>query len=203
MISARFPSRSCAAAWALLLVSASVVPACKPAARSTVRSTASAPAEDLDLPPALASGSPDTDATALDGGDTARSVSASSPAPAALPAGSRRGSIERATLDAVLDRGPGSFLGGFELAPHFRGQRFAGWAIVRFFESGRSLSSVDLRPGDVVMTVNGYTIARPRHLQELWLELRISQAIVVQAEREGQPFELRFDVIDSPGTPAP
>jgi hypothetical protein len=199
MIAARFPGRSCAAAWALLIITASVAPACKPAARST----APAPAEDLDLPPALASGSPDTDATALEGGDTARAVGSSGPAPAALPAGSRRGTIERATLDAVLDRGPGSFLGGFELAPHFRGQRFAGWAIVRFFESGRSLSSVDLRPGDVVMTVNGYTIARPRHLQELWLELRISQAIVVQAEREGHPFELRFDVIDSPGIPAP
>jgi type II secretory pathway component PulC len=119
------------------------------------------------------------------------------------PAGVRRGTIERAVLDAVLDRGPGSFLGGFELAPHFRGQRFAGWAIVRFLESGRALRSVDLRPGDVVMTVNGYTIARPRHLQELWLELRMSQAIVVQAERAGQPFELRFDVIDSPAPPAP
>jgi S1-C subfamily serine protease len=201
MIAARFPSRSCAAAWALSLVIASVVaPACKPAARST----APAPANDLDLPPALASSSPDTDdATAPEGGDTARPVGATSQAPATLPAGSRRGTIERTTLDAVLDRGPGSFLGGFEVAPHFRSQRFAGWAIVRFLESGRVLSSVDLRPGDVVMTVNGYTIARPRHLQELWLELRISQAIVVKAEREGQPFELRFDVIDSPGTPAP
>lgn len=197
MIAVRFPGRSCAAAWALLLI-ASVAPACKPAARST----APAPAEDLDLPPALASGAPDTDAPAPDS-DDARGAGASSPAPAALPAGSRRGTIDRAALDAVLDRGPGTFLGAFELTPHFRGQRFAGWAIVRFLESGQFLSSVDLRPGDVVMKVNGYTIARPRHLQELWLELRISQAIVVQAEREGQPFELRFDVIDSPGAPAP
>lgn len=143
------------------------------------------------------------DASAPADGDTSRPVASASPAPAALPAGLRRGTIARAALDAVLDRGPGSFLGGFELAPHFRGERFAGWAIVRFLESGRSLGSVDLRPGDVVMTVNGYTIARPRHLQELWLALRISQAIVVEAERAGQPFELRFDVIDSPGTPAP
>ena len=198
MTTARFSRRSCAAAWALLLVTASVAPACKPAARST----APAPAEDLDLPPALGSGTPDMDATAPDPGEASPPPGPAS-APVARPAGLRRGTIERAALDAVLDRGPGSFLGGFEVAPHFRGERFAGWSIVRFLESGRSLGSVDLRPGDVVMKVNGYTIARPRHLQELWLELRISQAIVVQAEREGQPFELRFDVIDSPGAPVP
>jgi hypothetical protein len=197
MTAARFPRRSYAAAWALLLVTMSA-PACKPAARST----APTPAEDLDLPPVLADDAPDTDATAPDHDDTAHPGSPAS-APDAPPAGVRRGTVERAVLDAVLDRGPGSFLGGFELAPHFRGERFAGWAIVRFLESGRFLGSVDLRPGDVVMTVNGYTIARPRHLQELWLELRMSQAIVVQAEREGKPFELRFDVIDSPATPAP
>ena len=176
-----------------LALAARALPGCKPA----VRPAAPTAVDDIDLPPALAS----------------KPEAEESPAPEVEPAPSepklapreftRRGTIDRAALDAVLDRGPGVFLGGFELAPHFRDQRFAGWAIVRFLDSGTYFGHVDLRPGDVVMTVNGHTVARPRNLQELWLDLRLAESIVVQAERDGQPFELRFDVIDAPGPSAP
>jgi hypothetical protein len=179
-----------------LALAASALPGCKPA----IRPAAPTAMDDVDLPPALAS----------------KPAAEESPAPDVEPAPkepapareitrqiTRRGTIDRAALDAVLDRGPGVFLGGFELAPHFRDQRFAGWAIVRFLDSATYFGDVDLQPGDVVMTVNGHTVARPRNLQELWLDLRLAESIVVQAERDGQPFELRFDVIDAAGPSTP
>lgn len=177
----------------VLALVAGALPACKPA----VRPTGPANADDIDLPPALAHEPASADSPAPETEPAARQPA---PAPRAI---TRRGTIDRAALDAVLDRGPGVFLGGFELAPHFRNQRFAGWAIVRFLDSGTYFAGVDLRPGDVVMTVNGHTVARPRNLQELWLDLRLAEAIVVRAERDGQPFELRFDVIDAPAPAAP
>jgi type II secretory pathway component PulC len=176
-----------------LALAASALPGCKPA----VRPAAPTAVDDIDLPPALASRPAAEEPVAP---ATAPAPREPAPAPREI---TRRGTIERAALDAVLDRGPGVFLGGFELAPHFREQRFAGWSIVRFLDSGTYFGSIDLRPGDVVMTVNGHTVARPRNLQELWLDLRMAESIVVRAERDGQPFELRFDVIDAAGPSAP
>jgi hypothetical protein len=177
----------------MLALAVSALPGCKPA----VRPTAPAAVDDIDLPPALAPEPASERSMTPDAEPPAREPV---PAPRSIM---RRGTIERAALDAVLDRGPGVFLGRFELTPHFRGQRFAGWSIVRFLDSGTYFAGVDLQPGDVVMTVNGHTVARPRNLQELWLELRLAEAIVVQAERDGERFELRFDVIDTPGPTAP
>jgi hypothetical protein len=194
MIAARSRQYRLHATGALVLALAtSALPSCKPA----VRPAAPTAVDDMDLPPALAS-EPAREESMTP--DTEPSPQEPAPAPRAI---ARRGTIDRAALDEVLDRGPGVFLGGFELAPHFRDQRFAGWSIVRFLDSGTYFGNVDLQPGDVVMTVNGRTVARPRNLQELWLDLRLAEAIVVQAERDGQPFELRFDVIDAAGPSAP
>jgi hypothetical protein len=191
-MSAARPTRSRLHAALVLALAASALPGCKPA----VRPTAPAAVDDIDLPPALA---PEP-ASARRVTPTEPPAREPPPAPRAIM---RRGTIARAALDAVLDRGPGVFLGRFELAPFFRDQRFAGWSLVRFLDSGTYFADVDLQPGDVVMTVNGHTVARPRNLQELWLELRLAEAIVVQAERGGERFELRFDVIDTPGPSAP
>ncbi|HWN69299.1 MAG TPA: hypothetical protein VNM90_16780 [Haliangium sp.] len=176
-----------------LVLAASALPGCKPA----VPPASPTAVDDIDLPPARASEQAREESAPPEAAPSPREPA---PAPRAI---SRRGTIDRAALDAVLDRGPGVFLGGFELTPHFRDQRFAGWAIVRFLDSGTYFGNVDLQPGDVVMTVNGHTVARPRNLQELWLDLRLAEAIVVQAERDGQPFELRFDVIDESAPSAP
>ncbi|WP_428264898.1 hypothetical protein [Haliangium sp.] len=116
---------------------------------------------------------------------------------------SRLGEVPRPQLDAVLDRGPGAFLRCVELTPHFRARRFAGWQIVRFIDNDPDLTGVDLQPGDVVTAVNGHLIVRPRNLHALWLELRAASHIVVSAERDGEPFELRFDVVDPVGPMGP
>jgi hypothetical protein len=138
--------------------------------------------------------------TAFDLDDpAAQNASPEAPAPAPPPPapirGARTGTIPRASLMATLDAGPGMFLRGFEVTRQLSGGQFSGWRLVQFFPGEERFRSLDLHPGDVLLTVNDRTLARPEHLQALWEELRGADAIVVRLERDGAPFELRFDIV--------
>lgn len=113
----------------------------------------------------------------------------------------RRGSIPRAALDTVLDRGPGAFLRNLSIKPRFHEHRFAGWEIVALTPGELPLERVDLRPGDVVVSVNGRPIVRPHHLSDLWVELRSADAIVIRVQRSGKPFDLYFQVVNDNQAP--
>lgn len=120
------------------------------------------------------------------------------PEPEPAPIEVRRGGeISRAELDRVLDAGPGQFLQVVRVEPSFDGNRFLGWVILAFVPADR-FAGVDLRPGDLVVSVNGQMVARPEQLQAVWEDLRQASEVVIEARRDGQPFELRFQV-----TPAP
>ena len=107
------------------------------------------------------------------------------------------GTVTRADLVTVLDAGPAAFLAGLEISAEFTGNRFAGWRIVQFFSRASPYAGVDLRPGDIVRTVNNRRIERPNHLQLLWKELRKATEIHIEAERGGQAHTLRFTVLDA------
>jgi S1-C subfamily serine protease len=111
-------------------------------------------------------------------------------------------SVHRRDLVAVLDAGPGAFLAGIDMKPHFREQRFSGWEIVQFWPDDPRYAAVDIRPGDVVSEVNGKPIMRPEQLFEIWTELRSADAIVVVGQRGGERFELSYEIVDPPA-PAP
>lgn len=121
--------------------------------------------------------------------------------PPVLFAQTRRGSIPRAALNTVLDRGPGAFLRNLSIKPRFHEHRFAGWEIVALTPGELPLEQIDLRPGDVVASVNGRPIVRPRHLSDLWVELRSADAIVIRVQRSGEPFDLYFQVVNDNQAP--
>ena len=104
------------------------------------------------------------------------------------------GVIARTELIAVLDRGPGRFLAGIEVEPVFEGKQFTGWEIVRFEPADARFGAAPLAPGDVVTAVNTKSISRPRQLQAVWDELRAANALVIEGERGGSPFALRYDI---------
>ena len=169
------------AAWLLFAGLAGLLASCKPAVGAS--EPAGSIGEDLEPLPG-------------------RSMAA--PAPPAPPAQepapeverTRHGMVARADLDTVLDRGPGAFLRHFSLVPHFRERRFAGWQIVELTASAASLARIDLRPGDIIASINGHPVERPRHLSDLWAALRSADAIVVRVERAGEPFVLHFEVVN-------
>ncbi len=104
----------------------------------------------------------------------------------------RANMVTRADLDAMLDGGVGRFLGYMEVAPHLNvRQQFIGWEIVKL----KNRSRVDIRPGDVVTSVNRKKIERPNQVKKIWDDLRHANAIYVAGQRAGKPFTLRIDVV--------
>ncbi len=87
--------------------------------------------------------------------------------------------------------------------PVFLGGKFHGFRIAAL--RGDAWAGVDLRPGDVVTRVNGFSIEHPEDAAEAFYSLRVASELRVEYEREGEPRELRFGIFDdgaSPPSPA-
>jgi len=108
--------------------------------------------------------------------------------------GARTGAIARDRLVAVLDAGPGAFLGQLEVTPRLTGERFVGWQLVQLIDHASPLATVDVAPGDVLLAINGKPLSRPDQLQTLWDSLRTSNEVVAQLWRGDTQFEIRFTI---------
>lgn len=119
--------------------------------------------------------------------------------------GLRTGTIARATLNAVLDAGPGSFLRQFEVTARMHGNRFVGWELVQLVDRTSALYDVDLVPGDVLIAVNGNQLVRPDQLNTVWEQLRSANAVTAQLWRGDAKLTLEFAVEPAlpPGTVVP
>jgi type II secretory pathway component PulC len=124
---------------------------------------------------------------------TTKAVGTSGKVPgSALPANA----IARSSVQAVLAAGPGAFLQTVTIDDHpvFLGGKFHGFRIAAL--QGDSWKGIDLRPGDVVTRVNGFSIEHPEDAAEAFYSLRVSSELRVEYEREGEPHELRFGIVD-------
>lgn len=109
--------------------------------------------------------------------------------------GLRSGTIARDKLVATLDAGPGSFLRQFEVTAHMSGERFVGWELVQLVGTAANpLYDLDLKPGDVLLTINGQQIVRPDQLQTVWDGLRTADAVTAQLWRGQTKLTLEFAV---------
>ncbi len=108
--------------------------------------------------------------------------------------GVRTGTIDRAHLVEVLDKGPGMFLRQFEVAPRLDGNRFIGWQLVQLLDTSGPLAGLDVAPCDVLFAINGKPLSRPDQLQDIWDSLRGSNELVAQLWRGGDKLELRFAI---------
>jgi S1-C subfamily serine protease len=111
--------------------------------------------------------------------------------------GLRTGTIARASLVAVLDAGPATFLRQLEVAPRLSGDQFVGWQLVQLVDHAGPLHDVDLVPGDVLLAINGKPLSRPEQLQTVWDSLRTANEVTAQLWRGEAKLELHF-VIDPP-----
>jgi S1-C subfamily serine protease len=105
----------------------------------------------------------------------------------------RGGTIARADLDRVLDAGKGQFLATVEVKAHVVNGGFGGWEVVR-----TPYAEVDLRAGDVVLSVNGRALEHPLDFNLLWEDLRKADAIAVEVDRGGERFSLEFVISSAP-----
>jgi len=118
---------------------------------------------------------------------------AASAAPPASPPGAH--ALARADVHAAVAKGLGAFLQRVDLdsQPVMAGGKFHGFRIAAFHD-GAFWKGVDLRPGDVVTSVNGFPIERPEQAQAAFDSLDVASELRVAYERDGQPRELVYAI---------
>ena len=106
-------------------------------------------------------------------------------------------SLRGAPGDATR-RGSGTFLQriSFDEQPVFRDHHFVGFRITEL--KGPGWEGSELRPGDVVTAVNGFSIERPEQAQQAFLSLAVASELRVDYERDAQPRTLRLTIVDDP-----
>jgi type II secretory pathway component PulC len=119
----------------------------------------------------------------------ANASSASLPAP--------DGTLRRSDVRQALSDGLGVFLQSVTVDvdhPVFRDGHFVGFRIAEL--KGPRWATIDLKPGDVVTAVNGYSVERPEQAQQAFLSLAVASELRVDYERDGQPRSMRLAITD-------
>jgi hypothetical protein len=101
------------------------------------------------------------------------------------------GSIHRAALDEILRAGPSWLLQRVPIEEVMARGKFIGWRVQRF---PAQWEHVDLRPGDIVRSVNGITLETPDRFWTAWTSLAVASEFSIGFERDGQKRELRIPI---------
>lgn len=117
------------------------------------------------------------------------------PPPEPEPVSVSTGVIRRADLDAVLEAGPGAFLGRVSVEPVMEGDSFVAFQVAALNDEAM-FAGVDLLVGDRLVSINGQTIERPEHAMTVWSSLRVASELRVVVTRAGEPHELHFAIVD-------
>jgi hypothetical protein len=106
-------------------------------------------------------------------------------------------SLARSVVHDVVSQGLGAFLQHVEVAeqPVLAAGKFHGFRIASLPDAA-FWQGVDLKPGDVVMGVNGFPIEHPEQAQTAFDSLEVSSELRVAYERDGQPRELVYAIDD-------
>jgi type II secretion system protein C len=115
---------------------------------------------------------------------------------ATAPAGTDR-TLKRSAIHGAVSQGLGVFLQRIELddQPVRVDGRFHGFRIAALRDAN-FWSGVDLKPGDVVTSVNGFPIERPEQAQTVFDSLEVASELRVTYERDGKPREIVYPIID-------
>jgi type II secretory pathway component PulC len=118
-----------------------------------------------------------------------------SPAPVADAVGDH--TLRRSVVRSVVKGGLGLFLQRVTLDDqpvtrdgHFHGFRISALTDAAFWRG------VDLRPGDVIVRVNGMPIEHPEEALEAFHSLEVASELRVAYERQGERREISYRIVD-------
>lgn len=105
--------------------------------------------------------------------------------------------LTRSAVRAAIADGLGVFLQHVDIddQPVMAGGKFHGFRIAALRDPD-FWAGVDLKPGDVVTSVNGMPIERPEQAQAALESLDGARELRVTYERDGQPHELVYAIVD-------
>jgi len=134
------------------------------------------------------------------GGSTPEPVLA--PVPAApppplveLPAPAPLTTLHRGDVVGFVDSGFGTFLQRVQVEPSLASGRFRGWTIVDLRPTA-FWEQVDLKPGDVVTSVNGLPIERDTEAFDAFQSLRTASELKVAYFRDGAERTLAYRIVE-------
>ncbi len=123
----------------------------------------------------------------------AAAVAKAAPAAARAP-----GHLVRAEVDEALSHGPPWLLRRVVTEEVLRDGKFIGWRLLALPKEW----TVDLRPGDIVKTVNGAALERPDDLFTVWTALAAAREMKIVYERDGAPREVLLPIDGEPSKQA-
>jgi type II secretory pathway component PulC len=124
---------------------------------------------------------------------------ASGSAAAVAPEPPPAASLPRSAVREIVHEGLARFLQRVDLDvdhPVMKGGHFFGFRILALKGDPSFWQGVDLKPGDVVARVNGFGLANENEAHEAFSSLEVASELDVQYERNGQPRELRYAIVD-------
>lgn len=111
------------------------------------------------------------------------------------------GALYREDVNATVEEGLGYFLQRVSVEAEVEDGRFEGFRIVDL-EPPDFWQSVDLKPGDVVLQVNGMPIERDIDAYQAFVALKSAPALKVSYVRSGVRHELAYAIVDRAPKPA-
>jgi type II secretory pathway component PulC len=102
--------------------------------------------------------------------------------------------IRREDLLKVLSAGPAALLAQVVTEPVLNQGRFVGFRI-NGFPAGTP-RGIDLKPGDVILLVNGKKIQRPENYFAVFQELRVAGELQVTLLRDDEEKVLYYPIVD-------
>jgi hypothetical protein len=110
------------------------------------------------------------------------------------------GCLWRHELQATVKAGLGSFLQRVDVEPYLVDGKFSGFSIVTL-RPPAYWRDVDLKPGDIVTSVNGMPIERPTEAFAAFTALSSASELRVSVVRDGSARQLVYRIIER--SPAP
>lgn len=105
--------------------------------------------------------------------------------------------LRRSAVRGVVKGGLGMFLQKVVLddEPVLKDGHFHGFRIVALRDAP-FWRGIDIRPGDVIVRVNGLAIEHPEEALEVFHSLESAAELRVFYERDGEPRELKYAIVD-------
>lgn len=104
------------------------------------------------------------------------------------------GQISKAQLAQTVAKGPQQFIAGLQVRPVMQGKRFRGFELTGIRPQSPLAGSVHIRPGDVIISVNGAPVERPDQFMKLWDALPTAKQVDVKLRRAGHAMVYRWTI---------
>ena len=104
------------------------------------------------------------------------------------------GTITATDLSATLARGPQQFIAALSVRPIMEGRSFRGFQLLKIAPASPLAGTVHVRPGDVIISVNGAPVERPDQFMTLWEALPKAPHVDVKLRRAGHAMTYRWTV---------